>query len=214
MICQSMIMIETFLNIEPVALITFVLAGLLLNITPGADFLYVTVSGINGGPKVGRAAAVGINLGVVVHIIAAALGVSALLIAHPVAYEFIRYFGAAYLVFIAWKAWTDTGELAEGTAAISPKDAIKRGFLTNVLNPKTALFIFAFIPQFTNPSVGPIWHQILIFGAIFTINGFLFVLALGTIAGHLAPILKRHVQTLNKITAIMFGGLAAKLVLD
>lgn len=207
-------MVETMLAMDAVTVMTFIAAGLLLNITPGADFLFVTASGINGGPRVGRAAAVGINLGILVHVAAAALGVSALLLAYPSAYDVIRYAGAAYLVFIAYRAWIDRGELGQGKAAMTASHAIKRGFLTNVLNPKTALFIFAFIPQFTDPSIGPVWHQIVILGVIFSINGFLFVLALGTAAGHMAPILRRYVGILNKVTAILFGGLAAKLVLD
>jgi len=207
-------MIETLLNFDPWVLVAFIGAGLLLNITPGADFLFVTASGINGGPRIGRAAAVGINLGILVHIAMAALGVSALLIAYPSAFVAIKWIGAAYLLYIAYKAWTDKGELAEGRAAPSVAAAIKRGFLTNVLNPKTALFIFAFIPQFTNPDYGPIWHQIVILGLIFQINGFLFVLALGTLAGHLGPFLRGYVHILNKLTAILFGGLAARLVIE
>ena len=207
-------MIETLLNFDPWVLFAFIGAGLLLNITPGADFLFVTASGINGGPRIGRAAAVGINLGILVHIAMAALGVSALLIAYPSAFAAIKWIGAAYLLYIAFKAWTDKEELAEGRAAPSAVAAIKRGFLTNVLNPKTALFIFAFIPQFSNPDYGPIWHQIVILGLIFQINGFLFVLALGTLAGHLGPFLRGYVRILNKLTAILFGGLAARLVIE
>ena len=207
-------MIETLLNIDPLVMGAFVLAGLLLNITPGADFLFVTASGINGGPRVGRAAAVGINLGILVHIAMAALGVSALLIAYPAAFTAIKWIGAVYLLYIAYKAWTDKDELGEGQAAPDAMTAIKRGFWTNVLNPKTALFIFAFIPQFTDPNIGPIWHQIVIFGLVFQINGFLFVLALGTLAGHLGPLLRGHIRILNRLTAILFGGLAAKLVIE
>lgn len=207
-------MVETLFAMDWVTITTFVVAGLLLNITPGVDFLYVTASGMNGGPKVGRAAGLGISLGVLVHIAAAALGVSALLIAYPEAYSAIKYAGAVYLLFIAYKAWTDSSEIGEGRAARSQSDAIKRGFLTNVLNPKTALFIFAFIPQFTDPAIGPLWHQVLILGGIFSMNGFIFILALGTAAGLLAPVLKKYVTILNKVTAILFGGLAVKLVLD
>ena len=86
--------------------------------------------------------------------------------------------------------------------------------MTNVLNPKTALFIFAFIPQFTDPTIGPVWLQILILGAIFQIFGFAFVLALGAAAGAFADVLRARVRVLNKLTSILFGGLAARLVLD
>ena len=83
-----------------------------------------------------------------------------------------------------------------------------------MLNPKTILFIFAFIPQFTDTGIGPIWIQILILGAIFQFFGFLFVLVLGLAAGLFANVLRAKVKILNKISAIMFGGIAAKLLID
>lgn len=206
-------MLEILLAFDPALLLAFVLAGLLLNITPGADFVFVAASGISGGPRIGMAAALGINLGVAVHIAAAALGVSALLMTFPLAYDLIRFAGAIYLLVLAWQAWR-AGDLDKGQAAPTVITAIRRGFLTNVLNPKTALFIFAFIPQFTDPSIGSISVQIVLLGAIFLVNGFLFVLILGVLAGHLAEALKRRVRVLNRITAVLFSGLAARLILD
>ncbi|WGI22331.1 LysE family translocator [Amylibacter sp. IMCC11727] len=205
---------DVLTNFDPAVLIAFIGAGLLLNITPGADFVFVSASGISGGPRVGMAAALGINLGVGVHIVMAAAGVSAALIAYPAAYSLIKYAGATYLVFLAVQAWRSTGEIGEGHAATRLLPAVKRGFLTNILNPKTALFIFAFIPQFTDPAIGPIWMQILILGALFLLFGFAFSLSLGVAAGVFSNALRARVKTLNKITALLFGGLAAKLVLD
>jgi len=206
-------MLEILLAIDPALLLAFVLAGLLLNITPGADFVFVAASGISGGPRIGMAAALGINLGVAVHIAAAALGVSALLMTFPLAYDLIRFAGAIYLLVLAWQAWR-AGDLDKGQAAPTAITAIRRGFLTNVLNPKTALFIFAFIPQFTDPAIGSISAQIVLLGVIFLVNGFLFVLILGVLAGHLAEALKRRVRVLNRITAVLFSGLAARLIFD
>ncbi|MCO4823552.1 MAG: LysE family translocator [Amylibacter sp.] len=205
---------DVLTSFDPAVLLAFIGAGLLLNITPGVDFVFVSASGISGGPKTGMAAALGVNLGVAVHIVLAAAGVSALLLAYPAAYDAIRYIGAAYLIFLAVQAWRATGDVADGRAAQSLIAAVKRGFLTNVLNPKTALFIFAFIPQFTDPAIGPIWMQILILGAIFLLFGFAFSLTLGVAAGVFSNALRTRVKFLNKITAILFGGLAAKLVLD
>jgi threonine/homoserine/homoserine lactone efflux protein len=205
---------DVLTSFEPAVLLAFIGAGLLLNITPGADFVFVSASGISGGPKVGMAAAIGINLGIAIHVILAAAGVSAALLAYPAAYDAIRYTGAAYLLYLAIQAWRAKGDISEGRAASGLLAAVKRGFVTNVLNPKTALFIFAFIPQFTDPSIGPIWMQILILGAIFMLFGFAFSLSLGAAAGVFSNILRTRVQILNKITAILFGGLAAKLVLD
>lgn len=205
---------QVLTSFDPTILIAFIGAGLLLNITPGADFVFVSASGISGGPRIGMAAALGINIGVAVHVILAAAGVSALLLAYPAGYETIRYLGAVYLMWLAFNAWRSSGDLATGRAASSTTAAIRRGFLTNVLNPKTALFIFAFIPQFTDPVIGSIWMQILILGVIFLIFGAAFSLTLGAAAGLFANALRARVKTLNKVTAILFGGLAAKLVFD
>lgn len=207
-------MLDILLGYDLILLLAFIGAGLVLNLTPGVDFVFVSASGIQGGPRIGMAAAVGINLGVAVHVIAAAAGLSALLLAYPGAYQVIRLVGVVYLLWLAWQAWTAADDLGTGRAALSLRSAIRRGFLTNVLNPKTALFIFAFIPQFTQPGNGPIWAQTLVLGAIFLINGFAFSLTLGALAGMMSDILRARVRAMNKITAILFGGLAARLIID
>ena len=205
---------DTLISFDPAVLTAFIAAGLLLNITPGPDFVFVSASGMTGGSKIGLAAGLGINLGITLHVLMAAAGLSALLLAYPAAYNAIRFIGAAYLAYLAVQAWKASGDLAKGRPAVSVTAAIRRGFLTNVLNPKTALFIFAFIPQFTDPAIGPIWLQILILGAIFQFFGFLFVMALGATAGLMANKLRANTNILNKFSAIMFGGLAARLALD
>ena len=205
---------DTLTAFDPAVLTAFIAAGLLLNITPGADFIFVSASGISGGPKIGMAAAIGINLGIIVHVILAAAGISALLMTYPAAYDAIRYLGAAYLAYLAIEAWRTTATVGTSEGASSARRAIRRGFITNVFNPKTALFIFAFIPQFTDPDIGPLWLQILILGAIFQLFGFLFVMALGAFAGLIATRLRGQSTLFHKLSAIMFGGLAARLVFD
>ena len=199
---------------DPTLLLAFIGAGLLLNLTPGADFVFISASGISGGPRVGMAAAVGVNLGILIHIAMASAGLSALLIAFPLAYDVIRYVGAAYLIYLAVQAWRSTGEIGQGKAAPSLWVAVRRGFITNLLNPKTALFIFAFIPQFTDPAIGPIWMQILFLGGIFAGGGFAFALNLGALAGVFTNVLKSRARFLNRFSAVMFAGLAARLVWD
>lgn len=203
---------EVLSGFDPEVLAAFVAAGLLLNITPGADFVFVSASGIGGGPRIGMAAALGISLGIAVHVIMAAAGLSVLLMAHPGAYDAIRYLGALYLAWMAWQAWRSAGTLGQGSGARGLWRAVRRGFLTNVLNPKTALFIFAFIPQFTDPAIGPIGLQILVLGMIFLGFGLIFSLFLGAAAGAFARGLRARSRLLNRISALMFGGLAARLV--
>ena len=103
---------EILWGFEPALITGFVIAGLILNLTPGADFLFITSSGLSGGPRMGLAAALGVNLGIVVHILAAAAGLSALLLAHPAAYDAIRLCGAAYLAWMAVQAWRSSSTLA------------------------------------------------------------------------------------------------------
>ena len=205
---------EILWGFEPALITGFVIAGLILNITPGADFLYIMSSGLSGGSRIGVAAALGVNLGVVVHILAAAAGLSALLFAHPAAYDLIRICGAAYLAWMAVQVWRRSSTVARARSFPGVRQAARRGFFINVSNPKTALFIFAFIPQFTDPTIGPIWVQSLILGAIFLMNGAVFTLCLGVGSGYFAAALGRRVGVLNKISAILLGGLAARLIID
>ena len=205
---------EILWGFEPALITGFVIAGLILNITPGADFLYIMSSGLSGGSRIGLAAALGVNLGVVVHILAAAAGLSALLFAHPAAYDLIRICGAAYLAWMAVQVWRRSSPVARARSCPGVRQAAWRGFFINVSNPKTALFIFAFIPQFTDPTIGPIWVQILILGAIFLLNGAVFTLCLGVGSGYFAAALGRRAGVLNKISAILLGGLAARLIID
>ena len=205
---------EILWGFEPALITGFVIAGLILNITPGADFLYIMSSGLSGGSRIGVAAALGVNLGVVVHILAAAAGLSALLFAHPAAYDLIRICGAAYLAWMAVQVWRRSSTVARARSFPDVRQAARRGFFSNVSNPKTALFIFALIPQFTDPTIGPIWVQILILGAIFLLNGAVFTLCLGVGSGYFAAALGRRVGVLNKISAILLGGLAARLIID
>ena len=205
---------EILWGFEPALITGFVIAGLILNITPGADFLYIMSSGLSGGSRIGVAAALGVNLGGVVHILAAAAGLSALLFAHPAAYDLIRICGAAYLAWMAVQVWRRSSTVARARSCPDVRQAARRGFFINVSNPKTALFIFAFIPQFTDPTIGPIWVQILILGAIFLLNGAVFTLCLGVGSGYFAAALGRRVGVLNKISAILLGGLAARLIID
>ena len=205
---------EILWGLEPALITGFVIAGLILNLTPGADFLFIMSSGLSGGPRIGVAAALGVNLGVVVHILAAAAGLSALLLAHPAAYDASRILGAAYLAWMVLQACRSSDVVVWARGSRGVWQAARRGFFINVSNPKTALFIFAFIPQFTDPSIGPIWVQILIFGTIFLVNGALLTLCLGGGSGYFVAALGARAGVLNKISAILLGGPAARLIID
>ncbi|MEM1300848.1 MAG: LysE family translocator [Pseudomonadota bacterium] len=207
-------MIDTLLAFEIATLVTFFGACIMLYLVPGADMMFTIASGAAGGPKAGIAAATGISAGVLVHVAATAAGLGALILAYPAAYDAIRYAGAAYLAFLAVQMWRAGPETEEQTGARRIRRAFTRGFVTNILNPKVALFVVAFLPQFTDPAIGPIWQQILWLGVILGVGGIISDGAIGAAAGFAAGWLRRVGGYMNKLVAIVFGGLAAKLVID
>lgn len=206
-------MLDTLFAMNPLTITAFMGAALLLYLTPGADMMFTLASGMSGGPKAGLAAAVGISLGVLVHVSLAAAGLAALILTYPAAYDAIRYIGAAYLAFLAWQSWRTGNHLVQQKGRANVWRAFRRGFLTNILNPKVALFVLAFLPQFTDPAAGPVWQQILWLGLFLGLGGILSDGAYGIFAGVMADRLRRSSGTMHKISAIVFGGLAARLAL-
>lgn len=192
--------------------LTFLVGGLIVNIAPGQDVVFASACGIQGGPKVGAMAGLGVGAGAIWHVALAALGLSALVASLPAALEVIRYAGAGYLLYIAWKSWR-AGALAPGQGVPSAHKAFLRGALTNVLNPKPILFFLAFLPQFVHPERGPVWQQILVLGLTFGLTGTLVTMAYGIAAGHAGRVLGDRMAVVNKIAAVMFAGLAARLAL-
>jgi len=204
-------MIETFLAFETATLLTFMGAAVILYLTPGADMMFTIASGIAGGPRAGAAAAAGISLGVACHVALAAVGLAAIVEASPAAYDAIRYAGVAYLLWLAWQMWHATPDTATGAGTVAR--AFRRGFVTNILNPKVALFVLAFLPQFTTPGAGDVWRQIVVLGAMLTVGGVLTDGAIGILAGVLGDRLRKGTRLLNRIAATMFAGLAARLAI-
>ena len=195
-------------------LAAFLVASLALNFTPGADLMFSSASGASGGPRAAVAASLGINLGVVVHIAMAAAGLAALIAASPLAYDAIRYAGAAYLIWLAIAMWNAPPPDAAGDVRAPFWRIVRRGFMTNILNPKTVLFIFAFIPQFADPERGAVGAQIATLGAVFIATGFTVNACVGSLAGVAAARLRRASRLMNRISALVFGALAARLVID
>lgn len=207
-------MLTTLLTMDPWTIAAFMGAAVILYLTPGADMMFTIASGVTGGPRAGAAAAAGISTGVLVHVALAAAGLAVLLLAYPAAYDAIRYLGAAYLVWLAVQSWRSGDRLRQADGAARIWRAWRRGFLTNILNPKVALFVLAFLPQFTDPAIGPIWRQIILLGVMLAVGGVITDGLIGIFAGLAAARLRRWSGVLNKLSAIVFGGLAARLVLD
>ncbi|MBX9817096.1 MAG: LysE family translocator, partial [Burkholderiaceae bacterium] len=163
-------------------LLLFIAAGVLLNLTPGPDVLYIVSNALRSGANAGMVAALGITTGCFVHIVAAAVGVSALMAASATAFAVLKWAGAAYLVYVGLRLLLAKGESAMqlGAAGADPASASRqnglksiflRGFWTNALNPKVALFFLAFVPQFIAPGVENKPLAFLLLGLVFNFNG-------------------------------------------
>jgi len=166
----------------------FVLSGLLLNITPGADTLYIVARGTTQGTRAGAVAALGIGAGCIVHTLAAALGLSAIIATSATAFTIVKWIGAAYLVYLGLTLLATRATSA--TRSPPPPASLRRifaqGFLTNVLNPKVALFFLAFLPQFIAADAPHKALAFLFLGAIFNVNGTLWNLLVAWSAGGLS----------------------------
>jgi len=204
-------MIDTLFAMDAHIIMTFFLAGIALNLTPGADVMFTFATALRGGVMAGVAAAAGIASASLVHVALTALGIAALLAAHPIAFEILRWAGTAYLAYLAIKSWRAQADDTHHRGATSLVAAFKRGAMTNLLNPKVALFILAFLPSFTDPHIGSVATQIIILGIIFGITGFIITSAYGLIAGKMRSALQGRETTINKIAAGVYGALAMRL---
>lgn len=203
---------ETLANIPTAQLITFILGGLALNFAPGQDVFFASACGIQGGPKAGALAGIGVGFGALMHVAIATAGLGAVVAAHPQTLLAIKYAGAAYLLWLAYKSWTAGPVDPSARGSVRPWNIIRRGFISNALNPKPVLFLLAFLPQFTNPAWGPVWQQILGLGLIFVVTGTLVTVGYGVVAGFAGQVMGKRLGMLNKIAAVMFAGLAIRLV--
>lgn len=203
-------MFDLLTAIPPDRLAAFIAGGLILNLTPGADVMFATACGLSGGPRAGACAGLGVGLGAVWHIALAAAGLSALIAAHPGALVAIRWAGAGYLLWLAWKSW-HAGAAQAGTGAARGWQAFRRGALTNALNPKPALFMLAFLPQFVTPGAGPVWQQIVVLGLIFAATGTMITAAYGALAGWAGRFVSSRLAILNRVAAVLFAGLAVRV---
>jgi threonine/homoserine/homoserine lactone efflux protein len=205
-------------------LLLFVVAGLLLNLTPGPDVLYVVTNALRSGARAGMWAALGITAGCFVHIIAAALGVSALMAASSTAFNLLKWAGAAYLLYVGWQmlrarpAQTFSAAQIDAeksfVAAPSFKRIFYQGFWTNALNPKVALFFLAFVPQFITPEMSHKPLAFLLLGLLFNFNGLWVNLGWAWASATLsrrAQSVRRGMHWLERAAGLMFIGFGLRL---
>jgi threonine/homoserine/homoserine lactone efflux protein len=191
----------------------------MLMIIPGPDMVFVTANALGGGVRRGMAAMLGVASGAYLHILAAAFGISAILQTSQTAYDVVRLCGAAYLAYLGIRFLRSRSSVLE--IAPSGERAIwkvyRQGVITNLFNPKAALFTLSFVPQFVSPGAGPVWSQMLVLGliivAIMIAVELPIILASGRFSAWLA---KQSVASrlLDKAIGLMLLGLAAYIAAE
>ncbi|WP_280155257.1 LysE family translocator [Piscinibacter sp. XHJ-5] len=197
----------------------FLAAGLLLNLTPGPDMLFVAGSSAAHGRHAGVMASLGVGAGCLVHTLLAAVGLSALLATSAVAFEVVKWAGAAYLVWIGIGMLYRRQAAAETAVDVAPQRVFWQGALTNTLNPKVALFFLAFLPQFIVPDAPGQALAFLALGALFNVGGTAVNIVVALLAGSArerladTPVAGRLGAWLRRAVGALFIGLGAKLAL-
>ncbi len=171
--------------LDTATLLIFITASLLLIVAPGPDIVFLVSQGVARGPRAGFVTAMGLAAGNLVHTFAAALGISVMFRTSAMAFDALKFAGAAYLLYLAWKTVHPGGGPAEfGRPADARGESLFwRAVLMNVLNPKVALFFLAFLPQFASPAAAPVWLQMVFFGVLFTILVVIVFGVFGVFAG-------------------------------
>ena len=206
------------MHIATADLLIFLTAALTLNLTPGNDMMFVLGQSLKSGFRVGLAASLGIATGSLIHLLLVALGVAVILNQHPMLFDAIRYAGAAYLVWLAWKALTSPSiSQSADTKHRTAYAAWRDGAIVNLLNPKIIVFMFAFLPPFIRPESGMPLLQLFVFGLIFNVGGTLINIVVAASAGKFGALLSRSDASARwfvRVSAGLFVMLAARLAFE
>jgi len=206
----------------------FILAAILLNLTPGTDSIYIITRSVSQGQTAGFHSVLGITSGILVHTLLASLGLSVLLASSPMAFMIVKYIGAAYLCYLGLKMLLSKNSNSIASSLASDQSVAnkhgkegwqtyKQGVLTNVFNPKVALFFLAFLPQFIDSSYAYGMLSFLMLGITFAITGFIWFSCLSLLSSCFSKSLreKPSVETvLNKVSGVVFFGLGIKLLTE
>jgi RhtB (resistance to homoserine/threonine) family protein len=199
----------------------FVISGIILNITPGNDTIYILARSISQGKKAGVISVLGISTGGLAHTIIASLGLSVILSNSILVFEIIKYIGVVYLVYIGFKTifsksnpFNNQNDIED---SINYLQIYKQGFFTNLFNPKVALFFLSFLPQFINPNVNGNPIPFLILGGTFLTTGTIWCLFLTYASSFLSKLLRENNKfntVLQKTCGMIFIGLGLKLAFE
>lgn len=209
-------------SVDTNLLLAFIGVATFISLVPGPDMLYIIANGVSSGPRAGVIAAVGASTGLAVHTIAAALGLSALLMALPVAMAVIHVLGVLFLLYLAVNAFRSSRSTPDDAVPVAPERSMRRVYgmavATNLSNPKIILFYLAFLPQFTSRHAAwPMPVQLLMLGGLFISVGIVIDSGVGLASGRLADLLARRRgirRWLDRVSGTIFAGLAARLAAD
>ena len=205
--------------LSPEQFFGFLGASLLITVSPGPDNLLVLSIGASRGRRLGMAFGLGCGLGCLSHTLLAALGISALIAASPLAFTALKLAGGAYLITLGWQALRSQGALHSPQGSPAPSSAWQlfgKGLLANAINPKVVMFFLAFLPQFVAGDRGDAPWQIAQLGLVFTLQSALLFGLLGYFAGHVGRWLNRNAAAglwLDRLAGAVFVGLGLKLLL-
>jgi threonine/homoserine/homoserine lactone efflux protein len=189
---------------DTAVLLLFVSASVALLVIPGPSVAFIVARSIQQGRAAGLVSVLGVHLGSVVHVTAAALGLSALLASSAAAFAVVKYVGAAYLLYLGIKQLRRRPQSDEAgdLAPASRWRLFRQGAIVNVLNPKTAIFFLAFLPQFVDPSRGPVWPQVVALGLVFIALGVVSDGAYALAAGAIGDRLRRSARVRRALGAV------------
>lgn len=202
--------------IDPTVLLTYVVIVLGFVFIPGPATLLTVARATTSGTKVGIATGAGITAGDIIHTFFAVIGISAIIATSAVLFTLIKYMGAAYLIYLGVRAIFDSTQtdLSQGRTALTALQAFRQAILAEVLNPKTALFFLAFLPQFVQPENGYVFLQLTILGILFALIGFFSTIVFAVTAGWLGNFLRRNPTVLKwqgKVVGTIYCGLGVRL---
>lgn len=202
---------------EITTILLFFSSAILLALSPGPDNIFVLTISIARGALAGITTTLGLCSGLVVHTLAVALGVAVFIQESALAFSLLKLAGALYLAWLAWKIFrAPAEELAASTSRESHKRLYLRGVLMNIMNPKVSLFFLAFLPQFVNPQLGSVTLQIALLGLLFMASAFVVFGLISLAAGRIGRFLGKGkgALILNRLSGVVFAGLAVKLLLS
>lgn len=189
---------------ELLTILSFLGAAIVLTLVPGPDNLFTLAQSIAKGKNAGIFTTLGLCTGLLVHIVAATIGISAIIYQSSLAFTIVKYAGAAYLLYLAYKSFREKGSTfnLDNEDSLDYRSLYKKGIIMNLLNPKVSLFFLALFPQFINYENGNVPTQMLVFGVLFLAQAFFIFTLISLFAGRVGYFLRKNTSLSKKINMV------------